>query len=122
MSLSKYAATAIAVLMTLLCSISTVNASVLSNDPLLGAVATKIEYSKGGPRDVVQTMTDVIVFQPTEDNLYINIINNEGEIVLQQETQGIKTVLSIMGLENGAYTVETIDDSEDIQEFTIEVL
>lgn len=122
MNFSKNAATAIAVLITLLCSISNVNATNLLNRNIPNSVILELEIEKGGPRDVVQTMVDVVVIQSTNNYLKISIVNSEGQVLIEQETEETKTVLSIGGLKAGTYRVETVDREEDYQEFVIEVL
>jgi hypothetical protein len=79
-----------------------------------------VEKVEGGPRTIIQNMTDVVVVrQPTATNLYTTIVNSEGNSVLEMETQDEDTVISVEGLEGGIYTVETIDDNGDYQEFNI---
>mgnify|MGYP000090938074 CR=1 FL=1 len=122
MNFSKNAATAIAVLIAILCSISNVNATHLLSSNIPTPIITELEAEKGGPRDVVQTMIDVIVLQPETNYLKINIVNSEGEVVIEQETEDVRTILSTTGLEAGTYRVETEDEGADFQEFVIEVL
>jgi len=95
-----------------------------ANTSTTGLTELKIgeEVTEGGPRDVVQTMIDVIVLQPETNYLKINIVNSEGEVVIEQETEEIRTTLSTTGLEAGTYRVETEDEGADFQEFVIEVL
>lgn len=75
----------------------------------------------GGPRTVIQAMTDITVTQPTSTNLYITIKNSSGDAVIEAETQSEQTVISIEELESGSYTVETVDDYNDYQEFSITI-
>jgi hypothetical protein len=78
-----------------------------------------VEKVEGGPRTIIQNMTDVTVFQPTDTNLYIRVVNSEGTSVIEVETHNENTVISTEELEGGAYTIETIDDNGDYQEFNI---
>ena len=75
----------------------------------------------GGPRTVIQAMTDVIVEQPTASHLETTIINSQGATVIEAETETASRVISLEGLESGTYTVETVDDNGDYQVFSITV-
>ena len=85
----------------------------------LSVTSTAVKKVEGGPRTVIQAMTDVTVYQPTSGNLYIKIVNSEGSPVIETETGEVSIVISLEGLDSGVYTLETIDDNEDYQEFTI---
>ncbi|CAA6804938.1 MAG: Unknown protein [uncultured Aureispira sp.] len=76
---------------------------------------------EGGPRTVIQAMTTVIIEQPTSTNLHTKIVNASGNAVIELETEEASTVISVAGLAEGTYTVETIDDNGDYQEFNITV-
>jgi hypothetical protein len=39
--------------------------------------------------------------------------------VIEKETEAVSTVISVQGLGQGTYTVETVDDNGDYQEFNI---
>ena len=75
----------------------------------------------GGPRTVIQAMTDVIVEQPTASHLETTIVDSQGTRVIEVETESASTVISLEGLEQGTYTVETVDDNGDYQTFSITV-
>ena len=75
----------------------------------------------GGPRTVIQAMTTVIVEQSTPTNLQTRIINDEGTAVLEVETEETSTLISVEDLPKGAYTVETVDENGDYQNFSITV-
>jgi hypothetical protein len=81
--------------------------------------ASLTEKTHGGPRTVIQAMTEVVVNQPTATNLYITIVDAEGTIVIDEVSQSVETRISIVGLKKGTYIVKTIDDYEDVQVFTI---
>lgn len=85
------------------------------------ALILRIGNTQGGPRTVIQAMTEVLVNQPTTTNLYITIIDSEGTVVIDEATQSLETSISIVGLKKGVYTVKTVDDYEDVQEFTISI-
>ena len=76
---------------------------------------------EGGPRTVIQAMTEVIIEQPTATNLHTKIVNASGNAVIELDTEEASTVISVAGLAEGTYTVETIDDNGDYQEFNITV-
>lgn len=82
-----------------------------------------VEMAKveGGPRTVIQAMTDIVVHQPTATNLYITIVDSNGNVVIKTATQEKKTVISAAGLSKGTYIVETVDDHGDYQEFPITI-
>jgi hypothetical protein len=75
----------------------------------------------GGPRTVIQAMTTVIVEQSTPTNLQTTIINDEGNAVIEVETEATSTLISVEDLPKGNYTVETVDDNGDYQAFSITV-
>lgn len=81
----------------------------------------KKEIIKGGPRDVVQTLVDVTVFQPTMTSLTITLKKSNGEVVSVTNTTALLTVISIQGLDAGDYTIHTEDDFNDVQTFSISV-
>lgn len=124
MNLSKLVGTIAVTLVAILCSFSTVNANT-SSDIVSNKVPTfsaqlnmKVE---GGPRDVVQLMTDVTIFQPETTNLQLNVVNSKGEVLLQMNSNKLKTVISTKGWDAGEYVIETIDDEDIYQEFVITV-
>lgn len=73
----------------------------------------------GGPRTVIQAMTDIVVEQSTTGHLETTIVNSQGTVVIETETDSRSTVISLDGLQQGIYTVETVDDNGDYQEFSI---
>ncbi len=73
----------------------------------------------GGPRTVIQAMTEIVVNQPTATNLSIKVIDSTGVVVIEETTQSLQTRISTTGLKPGTYTVETIDDYDDLQVFTV---
>ena len=75
----------------------------------------------GGPRTVIQAMTTVIVEQSTPTNLQTTIINDEGNAVIEVETEATSTLISVEDLPRGNYTVETVDDNGDYQDFSITI-
>ena len=85
---------------------------------LTSAFAMSVE---GGPRTVIQAMTEVIIEQPTSTNLHTKIVNASGNAVIELDTDEASTVISVANLTEGTYTVETIDDNGDYQEFNITV-
>ena len=84
----------------------------------LNATATSA-HVEGGPRTVIQAMTDVIVEQPTAAHLETTIVNSQGTAVIETETEAATTVISLDGLDAGTYRVETVDENGDYQEFSI---
>jgi hypothetical protein len=109
----------IAVLLTIAFSLN-VNATVNTTTLSIATPAT-VEKVEGGPRTIIQNMTDVVVIQPTGTNLYITIVNSEGTSVIEVETHNENTVISTEELEGGVYTIGTIDDNGDYQEFFITI-
>ena len=75
----------------------------------------------GGPRTVIQAMTTVIVEQSTPTNLQTRILNEDGNAVIEVETEATRTLISVEDLPKGNYTVETVDDNGDYQAFSITV-
>ena len=75
----------------------------------------------GGPRTVIQAMTDISVNQETGTKLYTTILNSDGAAVIEAESEEVSTVISVEGLESGTYTVETVDEDGDYQAFSITV-
>jgi hypothetical protein len=108
----------IATLLTLTFSLN-INAATSLN--IQSTSPTAIQKVEGGPRTVIQAMTDITVQQPTATNLYITIVDTDDNTVLETETQKVSTLISVAGLEKGNYIVETIDDNGDYQEFAITV-
>lgn len=76
---------------------------------------------QGGPRTVIQAMTEVVVYQPTATNLYITIVDSEGTVVIDQTTQSLETRISTVGLKKDTYTIKTVDDYGNVQIFTISI-
>ena len=73
----------------------------------------------GGPRTVIQAKIAIIVEQPTPTNLNIEIVDSAGNTVIELETEELSTVISTEELDEGNYTVKTIDDDADYQVFDI---
>ena len=84
-------------------------------------ISTAVQSLDGGPRTVIQAMTDISVNQETGTKLYTTILNSEGTAVIESETEEVSTVISVEGLESGTYTVETVDEAGDYQAFSITV-
>jgi hypothetical protein len=106
----------IAVLVTITFSL---NANAATSINTQSNSTTAIEKVEGGPRTIIQNMTDIIVEQPTATNLYITIVNSGGAPVIEAVTQDKKTLISIAGLAAGTYTVETVDDYNNLEVFVI---
>ncbi|BDS09766.1 hypothetical protein [Aureispira anguillae] len=111
--------------MTTLCSISTVNATASNNiidknisDHVIESMSAD---AKGGPRDVVQTMTDVTVLQTETNHLHVTVIKTGGEVMYELTSENLETTISTNGWESGDYIVETVDDLDIYQEFSITV-
>jgi hypothetical protein len=81
--------------------------------------SVEVKEVLGGPRTVIQAMADVIIEQPTATYLETTIVDSQGNSVLETETETVSTVISLEGLVQGTYTVETVDDNGDYQEFNI---
>lgn len=113
--MSKYKIS-IAIIFVLISAFSTVYAnSSVETTPI------KEEIIKGGPRDVVQTLVDITVLQPTMTPLTITLKKSNGEVVSVTSTTALSTVISLSGLDSGNYTVHTEDDFNDVQVFFISV-
>ena len=110
----------ITLLVTLVFSFS-VTATATMATAVNAVTPAAVKKVEGGPRTVIQAMTDVVVYQPTSTNLYTTIVNSEGNSVIETETREANTVISLEGLPSGNYTLETIDDNGDYQEFSITV-
>lgn len=125
MNFSKLAATVFTVLMTTLCAISTVNATASNNiidknisDHVIESMSAD---TKGGPRDVVQTMTDVTVLQAETNHLHVTVVKTGGEVMYELTSENLETTICTNGWESGDYIVETVDDLDIYQEFSITV-
>lgn len=125
MNLPKLAVTVATVLMTTLCSISTVDAN--SNTNLIVDnsfnLPFDVAYKKidGGPRDVVQNMADVVVLQPEADVLHVTIVKEGGDVLYTTSSNDLETTISTENWESGEYTIETVDDSNNYQEFLVTI-
>jgi len=75
----------------------------------------------GGPRTVIQAMTDVTILQTTMTNLHITIEDSEGELVVDETTCTQDAVFCTENWAEGTYKIVTIDDNEEYQEFFITV-
>ena len=109
----------IAALITIAFSLNS-NATTSTNT--LSVIPPAVEKVQGGPRTVIQAMTDVVVGQQTATYLQITIVDSEDNSVIERETEAVSTVISVKGLGQGTYTVETVDESGDYQEFSIVIL
>lgn len=83
--------------------------------------AASTEDHDGGPRDVVQTRTEVDIIQPTPTNLYITILDEDGAAEINEVSSSLETIIPTTDLEEGNYTIETVDDYGVFQEFSIEI-
>lgn len=83
--------------------------------------ATATEEQEGGPRDVVQTRTEVDIIQPTATNLYITILDEDGAIEISEVSASLETFISTTDLDEGDYRIETVDDYGVFQEFSIQI-
>ena len=84
-------------------------------------VSIAVHSLDGGPRTVIQAMTDISVNQESGTKLYTTILNSDGAAVIEAESEEVSTVISVEGLESGTYTVETVDEDGDYQAFSITV-
>jgi hypothetical protein len=98
------------------------NAATSINTNTLSVIPPVVKQVLGGPRTVIQAMADVIVGQPAATLLQITIVDSEDNSVIEMETEAVSTVISVKELGQGTYTVETIDESGDYQEFSIVIL
>lgn len=122
MNLSKFIVVINIIFMIVLFSASTLSATNSNNDPITKeTVLIGEEKVTGGPRDVVQTMTDVTVSQQQIDNLYITVIKVGGGIQCKATTDSLHTIISTEEWDPGDYRIETIDDFNVYQEFYITV-
>ncbi|BDS09767.1 hypothetical protein [Aureispira anguillae] len=122
MNLSKFIVVINIIFMIVLFSASTISATNSNNDPIAKeTLSVGEEKVTGGPRDVVQTMTDVTVSQQQTDNLYITIIKVGGGIQCKVTTDRLHTIISTEEWDAGDYRIETIDDFNVYQEFYITV-
>jgi len=99
-------------------SLSLINATPINE---LSDVTIQTEEVEGGPRDVVQTLIATTVYQPTATPLNITIRKSNGEAAIVVNTSSLITVISSVGLEAGSYTVETVDNLNDVQTFSITI-
>ncbi|WMX13467.1 T9SS type A sorting domain-containing protein [Aureispira sp. CCB-E] len=90
--------------------------TIIDND--ITVEAKKVE---GGPRTVIQAMTEVVVLQPTANNLYITILNSDGQLMAKATTSAQEVTFSTEEWNAGTYKIETTDDSQEYQEFYINV-
>lgn len=73
----------------------------------------------GGPRNIIQGLTEIVVDQPVAEHLDITILDEDGRVVVASSTRNVRTTISIVGWGKGDYTVQTINDDADYQEQVI---
>jgi hypothetical protein len=84
-------------------------------------VSLETKKVEGGPRTIIQNMTEVIIFQPTVTTLYITIISAKGELVSKMVASAQEIAFSTEEWDAGTYKIETTDDQQEYQEFYITV-
>lgn len=77
--------------------------------------------AKGGPRNVIQERTSIIVVQPTNSYLEIIIVNQNGKQLYEGSTTTCKTIISTETMAKGECAVITTDIYGDQQIFYINI-
>jgi hypothetical protein len=109
----------IAVLVTLTFSL---NINATASIGTLQNTTTVIEKVEGGPRTIIQNMTEVVIEQPTNTTLYITIVNSADNSIIEMEATSEKEVMfSTEEWDVGTYKIETTDNQAEYQEFYITV-
>lgn len=92
-------------------------------EPILNPVSAKEvpAEAKGGPRNVIQERTSIMVTQSTVNYLEIVVVDESDTQVHSSETSAYKTNISTEGWARGSYVVITIDAYGDRQDFYIDI-